>query len=109
MSEAQDLERFLARAQAAAPNMAPIGKSVLFDLGDPGRIFADARNKPVHIDHAGDGEMADCTVTANIGDLRALVKGELDPMHAMMSGKVKIAGDMGAALALAQALRAANG
>lgn len=108
MSTAQDIDRFLARAKAAALKMAPIGKSVLFDLGETGRILADATTAPVQIDHANEDAIADCTIIAGISDLRALIKGELDPMNAMMSGKLKIQGNMSAALALAQELRKAD-
>ena len=38
-------------------------------------------------------------------DLLAMVKGQLDPMAAMMRGRLKIAGDMGVAMKLQSMLR----
>jgi putative sterol carrier protein len=38
-------------------------------------------------------------------DLEALAKGELDPMSAMLRGRLKIKGDMGVAMQLQSILR----
>jgi putative sterol carrier protein len=48
---------------------------------------------------------ADCTVVIAREDLEALAKGELDPMTAMMRGKLKIQGDMSVAMKLQSMLR----
>jgi len=43
---------------------------------------------------------AACLVETSFEDFIALTKGELNPMNAVMSGKVKIKGDMGVAMKL---------
>ena len=56
----------------------------------------------VHIargDVTNDDAPADLTVTIAMKDLAALAKGELDPMRAMMSGRMRIS-DMALALKL---------
>jgi putative sterol carrier protein len=45
-------------------------------------------------------EDADCTISANEETLTRIVNGEQNPTTAFMTGKLKIDGDMGAALKL---------
>ena len=45
-------------------------------------------------------EDADCTISASEETLTRIVNGEQNPTTAYMTGKLKIAGDMGAALKL---------
>jgi acyl-CoA dehydrogenase len=75
----------------------PLGKTLKFAL-DSG---------PVYIDGTGAGNAvraedaaADCTVTMSRADFDALVGGTLNPMEAVMSGRLVIDGDMGVAMKL---------
>ena len=43
-------------------------------------------------------EEADCTITTSADTLMELQSGDLNPMMAVMGGKVKIGGDMGLAM-----------
>ena len=43
---------------------------------------------------------ADCVISAKGEDYLKLMKGEMNPMMAVMTGKVKIKGDMGVAMKL---------
>jgi putative sterol carrier protein len=52
-----------------------------------------------------DDAPADCTVVVAREDLLAMTKGQLDPMSAMMRGRLKIAGDLGGAMKLQTMLR----
>ena len=52
---------------------------------------------------AGDEE-ADVTLTADADVFQDILSGDLDPTGAFMSGRLKIDGDMGAAMRLAPAL-----
>jgi putative sterol carrier protein len=45
-------------------------------------------------------EDADATITADAESFERIAKGELNPTTAYMTGKLKIRGDMGAALKL---------
>jgi putative sterol carrier protein len=45
-------------------------------------------------------EEADCTISASEDTLLKIARGEANPTTAYMTGKLKIAGDMGAALKL---------
>lgn len=54
----------------------------------------------------GDGSVtnenvdADCTIAATEENFTALLQGDLNPMMAVMTGKVKISGDMSVAMKL---------
>ncbi len=62
----------------------------------------------IHVDGAvvsNDDAPADCTVIIGREDLEAMAKGQLDPMAAMMRGRLKIQGDMSVAMKLQSLLR----
>lgn len=73
--------------------------SVKFDIAGEGAVRVDAGGG-VSID---DGD-ADVTISADLDVFKDLMGGELDPTSAYMSGKLKIDGDMGMAMKLAQLL-----
>lgn len=90
-------EEFDAAVKAAAAKAPKLGKSLKLDLGEG---F-------IHIDMTGDEAVitnedaeADTVVITTVETLDALRKGNLNPMMAMMGGKIKIKGDMGLAMKL---------
>lgn len=87
----------LAKISEMAAKAAPIGSSIKFNLG--GEI--------IHLDGSGssnvvtsDDKDADCTITMATEDFQGMISGDLNPMMAFMSGKIKIDGDMGVAMQL---------
>ncbi len=58
------------------------------------------------VEVSNDDAPADCTVVISREDLEALAKGQLDPMTAMMRGRLSIRGDMAVAMRLQSMLRA---
>ncbi len=90
-------EQVIEKFNESAGRVAPIGATIKFLLDD----------QPVFIDGTGeanvvsaDNKDADCTITMSMEDLIKLQQGELNPMMAVMSGKIKIQGDMGLAMKL---------
>lgn len=69
-------------------------KSVKFDFGDDGCVFASGTEATT------EDNDADCTISVSKDDFIALAEGNLDPMMAFMSGKLKVAGDMSVAMGL---------
>lgn len=74
-----------------------LGKTLKFDFGD----------KQLYIDGTGtqnvlstENKDADCLVLVSEENFLALISGDLNPMGAVMTGKVKIKGDMGVAMKL---------
>jgi putative sterol carrier protein len=72
------------------------GKRVKIDFGSEGVLFLDGVAGEV-TEQDGD---ADTTIAIGWSDLQALGRGELDPMSALMQGRLRIAGDMSNALQL---------
>ena len=69
---------------------------------DEGVIFLDATALPNRVSNE-DGE-AECTITMSSDDFEALMAGDLDPTMAFMTGKLKIDGNMGVAMAVGKVL-----
>lgn len=73
-------------------------RRIKIDLQGAGTIIIDGASVTV-----GDGE-ADATIAMTLDDFQELVSGELSPTMAFMSGKLKVDGDMSAAMALSQVI-----
>lgn len=91
------IEQVVERFKAQAAKAAPIGATIKFMLDD----------HPILIDGTGDENIvsqedreADTTIITSIDTLGKLTRGELNPMMAVMGGKVKIQGNMGLAMKL---------
>jgi putative sterol carrier protein len=71
----------------------------VFDIDGAGQwtVAVDDGNVNVTEGVAGD---ADCTITSSEEDFERIVAGELNPTSAYMTGKLKVKGDMGAAMKL---------
>lgn len=83
------------RARVAASDFARVLK---FDCGEDGVIVVDHREVTVT------DKPADCTLRLSKKNLEKMLRGKLKPAMAVMSGKVKVEGDMNVALKLAQLL-----
>ena len=94
-----DLETALrAKLQAAAP----IGATILFDLGADGSIYLDGKATPPTVGDSGPAP--DTTITVSASDLKDMMAGELNPMEAFTTGKLEVGGDMGPAMQLGSLL-----
>jgi len=76
-----------------------LNKKVKFDLIEDGIIHVDATMSPPTV--SNDDNDADVTLILSMDNFEALVDGSLNPQMAFMMGKLKIEGDMGLALKLA--------
>lgn len=72
--------------------------SYVFDIDGAGQWTVVVADGAVSVSE-GAGE-ADCTISASEETLLKIARGEANPTTAYMTGKLKIAGDMGAALKL---------
>lgn len=70
------------------------GRTAKIDLKDEGVIVIDGKK----VDETD--RPTDCTLTLSMDDLEALRSGSLNPMNAMMTGRLKISGDMAIAMKL---------
>ena len=70
-----------------------------FDIDGAGSWIVDVQDGKVTVTQDGDAE-PDCTISTSEETFQKLVNGELNPTTAYMTGKLKIKGDMGAAMKL---------
>jgi putative sterol carrier protein len=92
-----DVTALLEQLNTQAKGVDPIGAIMKFVIDDQSVIIdgtGDQNNVSM-----GDAE-ADCTISTSLETLMKLQSGDLNPMMAVMSGKVKIKGDMGLAMKL---------
>jgi putative sterol carrier protein len=83
----------------ADPNkLAGLDTSYLFDIDGAGRWLVEIHDRHLHVTE-GEGD-ADCTILTNAETFERIVAGEQNPTTAYMTGKIKIKGDMGAAMKL---------
>ena len=85
-------------ARADAEKTAGMNNSYLFDIEGAGQWLVAVNDGAVEVTEGG-GE-ADATISTNEENFMAIVRGEQNPTTAYMTGKLKIKGDMGAAMKL---------
>lgn len=93
---ADEVTQLLSARLAGKP---PLGTTLKFDFGQQ-NLYIDSQN---HL--SPEDKDAACTITISAADLKALLAGELSPMNAFMSGKIKVQGDMSVAMKLPELLR----
>ena len=77
----------------------PLTDTIKFDCGEDGAITLRG-SEAVLAD-----EPADCTIHISEPNLEKLVAGKLNPMTAFATRKIRVSGDMGVAMKLAQLLK----
>ena len=92
-----DIQAVIDQFDSQAKNIDPIGAKVKFVLDDQA-IMIDGTGEANVI--SADDSDADCTITTSLETLEKMRNGDLNPMMAVMGGKVKIKGDMGLAMKL---------
>jgi putative sterol carrier protein len=85
--------------RADANKLAGVSNSYLFDIEGEGQWFVDVRDGGLTVVDGG-GADPDVTITTSSGVFADIVDGKQNPTTAYMTGKLKIKGDMGAALKL---------
>ncbi|MBL8552357.1 MAG: SCP2 sterol-binding domain-containing protein [Hyphomonadaceae bacterium] len=77
------------------------GKRVKLDFGAAGAIMLDGQAGQVSRENGP----ADATLEVSFEDFEAMAEGKLDPTSAFMQQKLKVTGDLAAAMALQGLLR----
>jgi putative sterol carrier protein len=97
------LEEITERIKLGVGADSGLGKSVKFDFKGDGVILIDGGKV------TNDDGPADCTVIISKDNFEKLARGELDPAMALMTGKLKVNGDMSVALKLQGLMAKARG
>ncbi len=85
-------------AKADPQRLAGMNNSFLFDIEGEGRWLVKVADGTLTVT-PGEGD-ADATITASGETFDKIVSGEQNPTVAYMTGKLKVKGDMGAAMKL---------
>jgi putative sterol carrier protein len=85
-------------SQVDESKTAGMNNSYLFDVEGAGQWKVDVQDGKVNVTE-GEGD-ADVRLTATEENFNKIVAGELNPTTAYMTGKLKVKGDMGAAMKL---------
>ena len=93
------LQELTDRVKKAVGDDSGLGKSLKFDLKGDGYVFIDGGTV------SNDNNPADLTLTITMDDLVALGEGKLDPMTAVMGGRLGLS-DMGVAMGLQSKMQA---
>ncbi len=97
------VEKITDRLRREAHRADGLGKAVKLDFGAEGLVRVDAAQSPPEVSNE-DGP-ADTVLRVSLSDFARIARGDLDPMRAVLTRKLKIGGDMGAAMKLAQLFR----
>ena len=92
-----NIESLLSTIQQKAAGADALGNTLKFNFGEQ-QLFLDGTGAQNQV--STEDKDADCTVDVSMEDFQSLLSGDLNPMAAVMSGKVKIKGDMGVAMKL---------
>ena len=76
-----------------------MNNSYVFDIEGAGTWNVKVADGAVSVTEGAD-DAADCTISTSEENFMKIVRGEQNPTTAYMSGKLKIRGDMGAAMKL---------
>ena len=85
-------------SRADASKTAGMNNSYVFDIDGAGTWTVKVTDAGVTVEDGDTG--GDCTISTSEETFEKVVKGEQNPTAAYMSGKLKIKGDMGAAMKL---------
>ena len=86
-------------ARSDQSKLAGMNNSYLFDIESAGCWLVTIADGTVSVREGGQGD-ADCTISATEENFQRILSGEQNATSAYMTGKLKIKGDMGAAMKL---------
>jgi putative sterol carrier protein len=86
-------------SKADESKIAGMNNTYRFDVEGAGSWTVDVQDGKVSVTQDGDAE-PDATIATSQENFQKLLQGELNPTTAYMTGKLKIKGDMGAAMKL---------
>ena len=98
------VEDLISEMQGKAEQLKELHHTVLFDLGDDGKILLDATGDEVVITPNPESEEAETTLALSADSMVKLINGDLNPMVAFTLGKLKVFGSKGIALKLSSLL-----
>jgi len=96
-----ELNNFTAKVKEIVDAKASLGHTLKF-VFDEGVIFIDGTQEPGVVNN--EDKEAACSIYVSMEDARAFLAGELNPLEAMMEGRLKIEGDMNVAMRVVEVM-----
>ena len=96
-----ELQALVNDLQPKTAAVAPLNSTLKLDFGNE-HIFIDGHNQNAI---TTDNKAADCTLILSKSDFIALSKGELEPMAALMTDRIKLEGNAGVIMQLQSLLK----
>jgi putative sterol carrier protein len=96
-----DLAAFTEKVKKVVSQGTNLSGTIKFVV-DEGSVFVDTAQAPPLVNNVD--QPADCTIKSSLDSIGKLMSGDLNVMTAMMMGKLKVSGDMGVAMKVAQVL-----
>ncbi|HZH26216.1 MAG TPA: SCP2 sterol-binding domain-containing protein [Azospirillaceae bacterium] len=96
------LDEIETKLKARLPQFAGLNALVKFDFADKGGLFVDARKTPPVLLREGADPVT--TIRMGLDDFGRMIGGQLSPMWAFTTGKLKVQGNMALAMKLASLL-----
>jgi putative sterol carrier protein len=87
-------------SDADPSKLAGMSNSYLFDIEGEGQWLVSVADGKLSVTDGGADASADATISTSAETFEKIVAGEQNPTTAYMTGKLKIKGDMGAAMKL---------
>jgi putative sterol carrier protein len=98
------LDDIVGEMQKQTDKLKPLNHTVLFDLGDDGKVLLDATGDAVKITPNPESDEAETTLVLSAENMVKLMNGDLNPMVAFTMGRLKVFGSKGIALKLSSLL-----
>jgi putative sterol carrier protein len=98
------LDEIVAAINAQADKLKELNHTVLFDLGDDGKVLLDATGGDIKVTPNPDSDDAETTLALSVENMEKLIAGDLNPMVAFTMGRLKVFGSKGIALKLSSLL-----
>ena len=98
------MDEIVAAIMGQADKLKELNHTVLFDLGDDGKVLLDATGGEVKVTPNPDTEDAETTLALSVENMEKLIAGDLNPMVAFTMGRLKVFGSKGIALKLSSLL-----
>lgn len=86
------LDEIVGEMQKQSDKLKELNHTVLFDLGDDGKVLLDATGDAVKITPNPDSDDAETTLALSTENLLKLMQGDLNPMVAFTMGRLKVFG-----------------
>ena len=99
-----DFEKIVNNVKERASDLGELNHTVLFDLEDAGKILLDASGDHLIVTANPENDEAETTLVLSPENMHKLILGELNPMVAFTTGKLKVFGSKGIALKLSSLL-----